>query len=84
MKIIEIKNENLVRDDEKNSTDLLDVLVEYNNGVTSICSMYRARYDRLVCQGKIMKKYNIPQCDMKLLEDLFRDEFSVDHVWNTE
>jgi hypothetical protein len=84
MKILKIESISQHYNDRKDNMDLMNLLVEYDGGVTGHASMYRAHYDRLIYQESLQKKYNIPECDLNVLEDLLRDEFETDHFYDNE
>ena len=84
MKILQIKNINQHYHNRTDDMDLINVLVEYDNGSTGNVSMYRARYDRQIYQENLMKKYNIPESDINILMAFLRNEFDTDHFYDNE
>ena len=71
-------------DDRENDMDLMNVLMDYGDGITGNSYMYRAHYNRIVYQDALIKQHNIPQGEIDILEDLFRADFASDHFYNMD
>jgi|GEM_PF-4269588 len=82
MKILKIQDITPFRGKEPNDMDLLNCLVEYNDGVTGNSYMYRAKYDKLIFQADLIKKYNITEYELNVFTDLIRDEIDTEHFYN--
>ena len=84
MKIIKVQDVTSFRGKENHNMDLMNVLVEYEDGVTGNSYMYRAKYDRYIYQQKLIEKYNIPECDLNVFRDFILDEIESDHFYDKE
>lgn len=84
MKIIKIEDVTLKYDDKEDDMDLLNILVQYAGDIMRNDYIYRAHYNRLVHQAEMMEKYNIPEYEFDILEELFRSDFNADHFYDNE
>jgi len=85
MKIIKVEDVTKYGfDDRENDMDLMNILIDYGDGVTGNSYMYRAHYNRLVYQEALIKQHNIPQWEIDMLENLFITDFEADRFYANE
>jgi hypothetical protein len=84
MKIIKIESINQHHDNREDNMDLMNVVVEYEDGIIGNVYLYRANYNRIIHQNFLAEKYGIPECELYKLGDLFLDEYEADHFYDNE
>jgi len=85
MKIIKVEDVTKYGfDDRENDMDLMNILIDYGDGVTGNSYMYRAHYNRPVYQEALIKQHNIPQWEIDMLENLFITDFEADRFYANE
>jgi len=84
MKIINIIDSNQPDNNKISNMDLINIQVDYDNGMTGEMSIYRAHYNRLIHEEHMMEKYNIPEKEFHILEDLFEEDYNTSHFYDNE
>lgn len=82
MKILSIESTN--KHSFNSDLDLINVVVEYENGNTGLVSMHRTKYDRVIFEQKLMKKYGITENEMILLQEMFFKEHEAEHFYDED